>query len=133
MSTPALPLAVKPVVESDAGPGGFAHAGAPAVWRVYLGPPDLVGPSGCLPPQIIMPGDGGRFVGARPGFFSASGQCWRARPVESLSNSLEKRWSLGGCRLVNLDPGYVARERLVLATGKNFSIAFTWTRAYTVI
>lgn len=37
------------------------------------------------------------------------------------SNSLEKRWSLGGRRLVNLDPGYVARERLVLATGKNFS------------
>jgi len=34
---------------------------------------------------------------------------------------LEERFSLGGRRLVNLDPGYVARERLVLATGKNYA------------
>jgi len=36
------------------------------------------------------------------------------------TNALEKALSLGGRRLANLDPGYVARERLVLATGKNF-------------
>jgi hypothetical protein len=37
------------------------------------------------------------------------------------TNSLEKRFSLGNRRQVNLDPGYVARERLVLATGKNYA------------
>ncbi|MEJ2070491.1 MAG: DUF4416 family protein [Syntrophobacterales bacterium] len=36
------------------------------------------------------------------------------------TNSLEKRFTLGGHRLINLDPGYVGRERLVLATGKNY-------------
>jgi len=34
--------------------------------------------------------------------------------------NLEGRYSLGARRLVNIDPGYLARERLVLATGKNY-------------
>ena len=33
----------------------------------------------------------------------------------------KQAFSLGERRLANLDPGYVARERLVLATGKNFT------------
>jgi hypothetical protein len=37
------------------------------------------------------------------------------------TNRLEERFSLGGRRPVNLDPGYVAKERLVLATGKNYT------------
>ncbi len=39
-----------------------------------------------------------------------------------LTNALERRFtSAGGNRLVNLDPGLVSLERLVLATGKNFT------------
>ncbi|RLA90998.1 MAG: DUF4416 domain-containing protein [Deltaproteobacteria bacterium] len=36
------------------------------------------------------------------------------------TNRLEQRYALGGRRLVNIDPGYIARARLVLATGKNY-------------
>ncbi|MFP3928659.1 MAG: DUF4416 family protein [Desulfobacteraceae bacterium] len=37
------------------------------------------------------------------------------------TNRLEERTSLGGRRVVNIDPGYLCLERLVLATGKNFT------------
>ncbi|PIP36799.1 MAG: DUF4416 domain-containing protein [Desulfobacterales bacterium CG07_land_8_20_14_0_80_52_14] len=37
------------------------------------------------------------------------------------TNILEDRFALDGKRRVNLDPGYVAREHVVVATGKNFS------------
>jgi hypothetical protein len=37
------------------------------------------------------------------------------------TNTLESRFALDGKRRVNLDPGYVSREHVVVATGKNFS------------
>jgi hypothetical protein len=37
------------------------------------------------------------------------------------TNRLEMAFSLGERRPANLDPGYLTRERLVLATGKNYS------------
>ena len=37
------------------------------------------------------------------------------------TNDLERRESQGGKRKINIDPGYVALERLVLATGKNYT------------
>ena len=37
------------------------------------------------------------------------------------TNSLEKKKSQGEKRKINIDPGYVALERLVLATGKNYT------------
>ncbi len=41
--------------------------------------------------------------------------------VKLATNSLEQEWARDGRRLFNLDPGYLTRERLVLATGKNFT------------
>ncbi|QGY40706.1 DUF4416 family protein [Pseudodesulfovibrio cashew] len=49
------------------------------------------------------------------------------RPLDELAdiklftNSLEARRARSGNRLFNLDPGFLTVERLVLATGKNFS------------
>lgn len=36
------------------------------------------------------------------------------------TNALEGEFLMGGKRRVNIDPGYVSPERLVLATGKNY-------------
>ncbi len=41
--------------------------------------------------------------------------------VKLATNSLEQEWAQDGRRLFNLDPGYLTQERLVLATGKNFT------------
>jgi len=41
--------------------------------------------------------------------------------IKLATNNLEEEWSASGQRLFNLDPGYLTQERLVLATGKNFS------------
>ena len=38
-----------------------------------------------------------------------------------MTNDLESKYSRDDRRRVNLDPGYLLRERFVLATGKNFS------------
>lgn len=37
------------------------------------------------------------------------------------TNALESAHASAGQRMFNLDPGYITQERLVLATGKNFS------------
>lgn len=39
--------------------------------------------------------------------------------IKARTNQLEQRWSRDGRRTVNVDPGLLCEERLVLATGKN--------------
>jgi hypothetical protein len=41
--------------------------------------------------------------------------------IKLRTNDLEAEMSENGRRKINIDPGYLARERFVLATGKNFS------------
>jgi Domain of unknown function (DUF4416) len=41
--------------------------------------------------------------------------------IKLQTNELEKRYRQDGKRRVNIDPGYVALERLVLVTGKNYT------------
>ena len=41
--------------------------------------------------------------------------------VKQKTNAIEKRFKAQGKRMVNIDPGYLLRERFVLATGKNFA------------
>lgn len=37
------------------------------------------------------------------------------------SNTLEEKYSIRGKRTINLDPGYLSAEHLILSTGKGFS------------
>jgi hypothetical protein len=41
--------------------------------------------------------------------------------IKLTTNRLEENYAEGGRRRVNIDPGYLVLERLVLASGKNFS------------
>jgi hypothetical protein len=45
----------------------------------------------------------------------------RLPEIKLWTNDLESRWADGGRRRFNLDPGLLTHERLVLATGKNFT------------
>lgn len=45
----------------------------------------------------------------------------RLAAVKVTTNAVEAHFSRGHRRQVNIDPGYLARERFVLATGKNFT------------
>jgi len=51
----------------------------------------------------------------------------RLSPPESLpdiknrTNSLEDRFAVAGKRTVNIDPGYIAKAHLILATGKGYT------------
>ena len=120
MSTPVSPLAVKPVVslilarEDLAGPILRQLAS-------YLGPVDLVGPLWSFTFTDYYAREMGGGLWRCLASFLHLADASRLADWKVFTNSLEKRWSLMGRRLVNLDPGYVARERLVLATGKNYS------------
>jgi hypothetical protein len=41
--------------------------------------------------------------------------------IKRITNEIEAAHGSGGGRTVNIDPGYLLRERFVLATGKNFA------------
>ena len=41
--------------------------------------------------------------------------------VKLFSNEIENQYAQNGKRVVNIDPGYLLLERLVLATGKNYA------------
>jgi hypothetical protein len=41
--------------------------------------------------------------------------------IKQITNAMEQRMVRNGKRQVNMDPGYLLQERLVLATGKNFT------------
>lgn len=45
----------------------------------------------------------------------------RLAGIKLATNALEREWAKENHRRFNLDPGYITQERLVLATGKNFS------------
>jgi hypothetical protein len=122
MSTPAIPLPAKPVLS-------ILSAGWERFWPELrntlenrLSPMDYV--SGEIPftQTTYYDKELGTPITRRLISFE------RLMPMDELpdlklwTNSLEKQETTGtGKRLFNLDPGYLNQERLVLATGKNFT------------
>ncbi len=120
MSTPAAPPPVKPVVALILAREDLT---GPVIRRLaeYFGPVDLVSPRWPFEATAYYCREmGGGLQRCLVSFLHLAGPAflpdWKV-----FTNSVEQRLAAGGRRLVNLDPGYVARERLVLATGKNYT------------
>ncbi len=120
MSTPAMPLAVKPVASLILARKDLA---APVLRRLtaYYGPVDLAGPLWPFTATEYYAREmGGELWRCLAAFLHLAGPAHLA-DGKIFTNAVEQRFSMGGRRLVNIDPGYVAKERLVLATGKNYA------------
>ena len=120
MSIPQPPLPVKPVVSLILSRKGLAP---PVIQYLseYFGPPDLVGPWWPFNLTDYYYREMGAPLGRVLAAFLHLADSSRLADWKVFTNRLEERFSLGGRRPVNLDPGYVAKERLVLATGKNYT------------
>ncbi|MEW6386659.1 MAG: DUF4416 family protein [Thermodesulfobacteriota bacterium] len=120
MSKPGPALPVKPVVSLILARKDLDQA---VIQRLsaYFGPPDLVSPWWPFTATTYYSPEMGDDLGRRFVAFLHLASPALLPDWKVLTNGLEAQFSLGGRRLVNLDPGYVARERLVLATGKNYS------------
>ncbi len=120
MSTPGMPLAVKPVASLILARDDLTE---PLLRRLagYFGPVDLVGPLWPFTITNYYAREMGEALGRRLVSFLHLASPAHLPDWKIFATFLEERFSLGGRRLVNLDPGYVARERLVLATGKNYA------------
>lgn len=120
MSQPQAPLPVKPVVSmllarEDLGAAVVARLSA------HFGPPDLVGPWWPFTTTDYYAPEMGEHLGRRLASFLHLADPGQLAAWKLFTQGLEEQFALGGRRTVNLDPGYVAKERLVLATGKNYS------------
>ena len=120
MSEPGPPLPVKPVVSlilarEDLGPTAVARLSE------FLGPPDLVGPWWPFGETDYYTPEMGPNLGRRLVSFLHLADPAQLASWKVYTNRIEAGFTLAGRRVVNLDPGYIAKERLVLATGKNYS------------
>jgi hypothetical protein len=87
----------------------------------YFGPPDLVGPWWPFTATDYYTQEMGPNLGRRLVAFLHLADPAQLANWKVFTNGIEEGFSPGGRRMVNLDPGYVAKERLVLATGKNYT------------
>ena len=120
MSLPSPPLPVKPLVSLILAQPSLEAA----VFRELaqlLGPPDMVSAWLAFDQTRYYAPEMGEKLHRRLAVFLPLADPGQLCHWKTATNELEQCFSLGGRRLVNLDPGYLARERLVLATGKNYS------------
>jgi hypothetical protein len=97
--------------------------GGPVMHRLaeFFGPPDLLGPWRPFTATEYYNREMGPDLGRHLASFHHLADPASLARWKVFTNGVEKEFSLGGRRLVNIDIGYVARERLVLATGKNYT------------
>jgi hypothetical protein len=120
MSEPRPPLPVKPIASLIM---ARQDVGGPVMRRLaeFFGPPDLLCPWRPFTATRYYDREMGPNLGRRlASFLHLADPAFLAR-WKVFTNGVENEFSLGGRRLVNIDIGYVAKERLVLATGKNYT------------
>lgn len=120
MSQPQPPLPVKPVMSLILAREDLAPAVLVRLAE-YFGPPDLVGPWWPFTASTYYTPEMGADLGRRLVSFLHLADPGQLAAWKVFTIGVEEKFSLGGRRVVNLDPGYVAKERLVLATGKNYT------------
>jgi hypothetical protein len=120
MSEPRASQPVKPLVSLIM---ARADLSGPVLRRLsdYLGPPDLISPWRPFTTTEYYDREMGPHLGRRLVAFLHLADPGHLARWKRFTNGVEAAFSLGGRRLVNLDPGYVAAERVVLATGKNYT------------
>ena len=118
MSKPKPSLPVKPVVSLIMA----ADFSEPVIRRLaeYFGPPDMLGPWVPFTHTEYYDREMGPGLGRRLAVFLPLADPAHLPRWKLFTNRVEDDFRLGGRRLVNLDPGYLGKERLVLATGKNY-------------
>jgi hypothetical protein len=120
MSKPRPPLPVKPVVSMLLAREDLRPAVVERLSR-FFGPPDLVGPWWPFTASDYYEPEMGPHLGRSLVSFLHLADPGQLAGWKVFTNGVEEGFTLGGRRLINLDPGYVAKERLVLATGKNYT------------
>ncbi len=120
MSAPRPPQPVKPIASLIM---ARADLSSRVIRRLadYFGPPDIIGPWQPFTATAYYEEEMGPDLGRRLVAFLHLADPAHLAHWKLFTNEVEKEFSLGGRRLVNLDPGYLSKERLVLATGKNYA------------
>jgi len=120
MSLPRRPVPVKPLVSVIFSQPDLETAVFQALTG-FLGPPDLVSARLPFDQTHYYEREMGAGLQRRLAVFLYLADPGELSAWKRHTNQWEERFSVGGRRLVNIDPGYLSRERLVLATGKNYT------------
>lgn len=120
MSRPQPPDPAKLVIGFFCAQRDLAAPVAAALVEAF-GPLDLVSPWLAFDYTAYYAAEMGAALFRRVLAFKALVAQERLAEVKLATNAIEQRFSVEGRRRVNIDPGYLLRERFVLATGKNFS------------
>lgn len=120
MSVPAPPRPAKLLVGFFLARQTLAEAVIAHLEDLY-GPVDLVSPWLAFDYTDYYEREMGRPLYRRLVAFKDLIDQERLPDIKHQTNALEAAWVRDGRRRVNIDPGYLLLERLVLATGKNFS------------
>jgi hypothetical protein len=120
MSDPKLPEPVKLFVSVLAGNAGLLEAVIRELARGH-GDPDYVSEILPFPYTDYYTAEMGPTLIRRFVTFDGLIRPEELPAIKLETNALEGQLSAGGARRVNVDPGYVAKQHFILATGKGFS------------
>lgn len=122
MSTPAIPLPAKPVLSILSSRWEAFWPELQTLLQDHLSPMDHVSEPIPFTQTTYYDEELGTPITRRLVSFEQLVPMDDLPTIKLWTNTLEKAWANSrGQRLFNLDPGYLNQERLVLATGKNFT------------